>query len=60
MEDTIKCERLANENRELKIELAIALNQPLLKQLKEAIQRINEGEYISEEDFVKEFNLKTS
>lgn len=52
MEDTnLICSRLKDENEGLK--RAVALNQPLLKKLNEAIARINKGEYVAEEEFFR-------
>ena len=50
----IEITRLREENKDLKEAIAIALNKPLLKKLNEAIARINNGEYISEEEFFRE------
>ena len=49
--------KLREENEDLKEALAIALNKPLLKQLKNAIKEIETGEYYTEEEFAKHFNL---
>ncbi len=43
--------RLKEENSELKRALALSLNKPLIKNLNDALQRINNGEYINEEEF---------
>jgi len=40
-------ERLKRENQELKNVLSVCLNKPLLKELAEAMQRINNGEYLT-------------
>ncbi len=48
---TADCRRLMIENEELKRNLALSLNKPLIKKLNEAIQRINSGSYISENEF---------
>ena len=45
------CKRLIIENEELKRNLALSLNKPLIKKLNQAIQRINNGKYISEDEF---------
>lgn len=47
------CKRLMIENEELKRNLALSLNKPLVKKLNQAIQRINSGDYISEDEFFK-------
>jgi len=64
MENGNSCEielnNLRKENQDLKEIIAIALNKPLLKQLNEAIERIKDGEYITEKEFAKRFNLKNS
>lgn len=46
-------EELKEENQELKRALAICMNKSLIKKLHEAMERINNGEYVSEEDFFK-------
>ncbi len=45
--------KLQVENEELKRNLALSLNKPLIKKLNEALNRINSGRYISEEEFFK-------
>lgn len=47
-------DELIRENSELKRALALSVNQPLIKKLKEALDRIENGEYVSEEEFFKE------
>jgi len=47
-------EELREENQELKRTLSICLNQPLIKRLKESMQRIEEGEYLTEEEFFRD------
>jgi len=46
-------QKLQEENNELKKAISILLNKPLVKQLSEAMERINSGEYITEEEFFK-------
>ena len=46
--------RLSAENEELKRALALSLNKPLIKKLGEALKRINNGEYVTEEEFFKD------
>jgi O6-methylguanine-DNA--protein-cysteine methyltransferase len=53
----IELRKLKEENEELKEVIAIALNKPLLKELNEALVRIECGEYITEKEFAKRFNL---
>lgn len=48
-----KQEELIIENEELKRSLALALNKPLIKKLKDALNRINNGDYVSEDEFFK-------
>lgn len=48
-----ECNKLIMENEELKRNLALSLNRPLVKKLNEAIQRINCGDYVSEDEFFK-------
>ena len=45
--------QLKEENNELKRALSILLNKPLIKQFNEAMDRINSGEYVTEEEFFK-------
>ena len=44
-------QRLQEENNELKKAISILLNKPFVKQLSEAMERINNGDYITEEEF---------
>ena len=44
-------QRLREENLELKKALFFLMNKALIKRLSEALERINSGEYISEEEF---------
>jgi hypothetical protein len=45
--------RVMLENEELKRALALSLNQPLIKKLKDALGRINSGEYLTEKEFFR-------
>jgi len=49
--ETLNCKRLIIENEELKRNLALSLNKPLVKKLNQAIARINSGKYVSEKEF---------
>jgi len=49
----MEIEELKEENNELKRALAVCMNNSLIKELHEAIERINSGEYVSEEEFFK-------
>ena len=42
---------LREENLELRKALAISMNYSLTKNLSEALERISNGEYVSEEEF---------
>jgi len=53
MANSVSVERLKEENRELKTALSLCLNKPLIKRLSEAVRRIDNGEYYSEEEFFK-------
>lgn len=44
-------DKLKDENMQLRRALAICMNVSLIKRLSEALERINNGEYISEEEF---------
>ncbi|MDO8509473.1 MAG: hypothetical protein Q7S27_07395 [Nanoarchaeota archaeon] len=45
--------KLESENEDLKRSLALALNKPLIKKLKDALERVEKGEYSTEEEFFK-------
>ena len=47
-------QRLEQENHELKKALALFMNRPLIKKISEAIERVNSGEYLTEEEFFKD------
>lgn len=49
----IELNNLRKENQDLKEVIAVALNKPLLKQLNEALERINNDEYVTEEEFFR-------
>ncbi len=44
---------LREENQELKRALAVLMNRRLVRNLSEALNRINSGDYISEEEFFR-------
>ena len=46
--------KLIEENEELKRALTLSMNKPLIKKLKDALDRINGGEYVSEKEFFKD------
>ena len=50
---------LIEENEQLKKALCICLNEPLVKRLSNAVERINSGEFISEEEFFKDSPILT-
>ncbi len=49
----LEMDNLKAENEELKRALAISLNKRLVKKLEDALERMNNGEYISEGEFFK-------
>ena len=51
MDTAIK--NLREENQELKRALAFLMNRRLVRNLSEALNRINSGSYVSEEEFFK-------
>lgn len=51
--ETLVCGRFIRENEELKRALALSLNKPLVKRLKSALDRVNNGDYVSEEEFFR-------
>ena len=44
-------QNLKEENIQLRKALAMCVNKPLIKKLAEALERIQNGEYLSEEEF---------
>jgi len=46
-------QKLKEENLELRKALALLMNKELVKKLSDALERINNGEYVSEEEFFK-------
>jgi len=54
-QETQKIRKLMIENEELKRNLALSLNKDIVKRLNESLRRINNGEFVSEEEF---FNRK--
>ena len=51
--DNEKEQKLREENKNLKKALAVCLNKPLMKQINNALVRIDKGEYISEAEFLR-------
>jgi hypothetical protein len=51
MENIGSCRDLMRENEALKRSLALSLNSSLVKKLKEALDRVNSGNYITEKEF---------
>lgn len=45
------CNELMKENESLKRSLALSLNNSLVKKLKESLDRINNGNYVTEKEF---------
>lgn len=54
MQKTSEMEELREENEELRKTLSICLNEPLVKDLAEAMRRIEHGEYVTEDEFFKD------
>jgi len=54
MDELMNCQRLKAENEELKRALALSLNAPLINKLKDALERINSGDYVTEDEFFKD------
>ena len=46
-------ENLRKENVELKKALSVLMDRTLIKKLSDALERVNSGEYITEEEFFK-------
>lgn len=53
-------EKLMAENVKLRETLAIALNKPLIRELSEAIREIENGKFLTENEFAKKFHLKNA
>ncbi len=51
--ENLQISQLKEENEELKRVLSICLNKPLVRELAEAIRRIESGEYLTEEEFFR-------
>ena len=47
-------QKLKEENLELKKALVFLMSKALIKKLSESLNRINSGEYVSEEEFFKD------
>ena len=54
MQKTSEMEELREENEELRKALSICLNEPLVKDLAEAMRRIEHREYVTEDEFFKD------
>lgn len=52
--ESVVCSKFIEENGELKRALALSLNKPLVRKLREALNRINSGDYISEDEFFRD------
>jgi len=48
---SMEVKKLMTENEELKRALALTLNSSLAKRLKDALDRINSGDYLTEGEF---------
>ena len=44
-------QKLKEENLQLRRALALCLNYALIKRLSEALKRVDDGDYVSEEEF---------
>lgn len=53
-----KEEKLKEENKKLKRALAVCLNRPLLKEIKSALVRIEKGQFVGEEIWRREEDIK--
>lgn len=54
----VKGQVLKQENQRLRKALAICLNKPLIKEIKEALGRMEEGKFVGKEEFLKQSPLK--
>jgi len=50
----IEVKNLREENEELKRAMAILMNKELVKDLSDALKRVNSGDYVSEEEFFRD------
>ncbi len=57
MQNFSEVEKLKQEIEELKYIISVCLNKPLLNELKEAMQRISRGDYLTEEEFFRDSPL---
>ena len=53
-------QKLREENMELKKALIFVMKRNLIKRLSEALERINNGEYIDEDEFFKDSPQETA
>ena len=53
-----KTEKLKKENHDLRRALAVCLNKPLIEDIKGALSRIEKGEYVGKDEFLKQSPLK--
>ena len=53
-------ERLRTENMQLKRALSVLMKKSLIRELVEAMHRIDSGEYVSEEEFFRDSPLKVA
>jgi hypothetical protein len=52
--------RLKKEVKELRIALAVCINKPLVKQIKNSLRRIEEGKFVGKKEFLKQSPLVCS
>jgi RNA polymerase-binding transcription factor DksA len=50
--------KLKEENKNLKKALAVCSNKPLLNEIKSALNRIEQGEFVGKKEFFKQSPLK--
>ena len=50
-------DKLREENETLKRELAVCLNEPLLREIKSAVSRLERGQFVDKEEFLKDSPL---
>ena len=55
---TTEEEKLKEENKRLRKALAVCLNEPLISEIRNALKRIESGEYVNEEEFFKHSRLQ--
>lgn len=54
MKEMENMQELEEENRELRRALVLLMNRRLIRELREALERVNSGDYVSEDEFFRD------